>query len=385
MSQKTAVTLLEVAPRDGFQSIAEPLPTTEKIAVIEMLLDAGVTRMELGSFVSPKAIPQMADMAKIAAHFRGREGVRLSVLVPNAKGASLALDAGYGDLVFVVSVSGAPQSEQCPADRRPVARSASRDRLAIRRRRRGDPGRSRHRLRLPLRRNCSARRSAPRLRRGAEDRAEGGIRALRHDRSCRSANGRQAFRDGHGRGADRNGLGLPRARHLRHGRRQCAVCAFGRECPSSKARQRVSAAAPSRRARPAIRPRKTCTSPSRRAGSRQASIGRSFWRRRTASRRCRAARRPAISASCRASGHFRNGCVRGCRRQTAATDGLDRGRRSPGAIVSALPRPSGKMAAMTQAERPAPLPEGFTSSRCLPGRSGRAGSGRSSRRSCGSR
>ncbi|MCB8840380.1 hydroxymethylglutaryl-CoA lyase [Aurantimonas sp. VKM B-3413] len=105
MSHKTTVTLLEVAPRDGFQSIAEPLPTDEKIAVIEMLLDAGVTRMELGSFVSPKAIPQMADMAKIAEHFKGREGARLSVLVPNAKGASLALEAGYGDLVFVVSVS----------------------------------------------------------------------------------------------------------------------------------------------------------------------------------------------------------------------------------------------------------------------------------------
>ncbi|NDW02883.1 hydroxymethylglutaryl-CoA lyase [Jiella pacifica] len=100
-----SVTLLEVAPRDGFQSIAAPLPTGEKIAIAERLLDAGVTRMELGSFVSPKAIPQMADMAEIAAHFKGREGCRLSVLVPNAKGASLALAGGYRDLVFVVSVS----------------------------------------------------------------------------------------------------------------------------------------------------------------------------------------------------------------------------------------------------------------------------------------
>ena len=99
------VTLLEVAPRDGFQSIAEPLPTAEKIAIIEVLLQAGVKRMELGSFVSPKAIPQMADMAEIAQHFRDREGCRFSVLVPNAKGASLALASGYADLVFVVSVS----------------------------------------------------------------------------------------------------------------------------------------------------------------------------------------------------------------------------------------------------------------------------------------
>ncbi|NDV87892.1 hydroxymethylglutaryl-CoA lyase [Aurantimonas aggregata] len=100
-----SVEIVEVAPRDGFQSIAEPLPTAEKIAVIEGLLDAGITRMELGSFVSPKAIPQMADMAEIAAHFRGHAGARLSVLVPNAKGAELALQHGYPEIVFVVSVS----------------------------------------------------------------------------------------------------------------------------------------------------------------------------------------------------------------------------------------------------------------------------------------
>lgn len=99
------VDIVEVAPRDGFQSIAEPLPTGEKIAVIEGLIGAGVRRMELGSFVSPKAIPQMADMGEIAAVFRGRAGVRLAVLVPNAKGAELALRHGYPDLVFVLSAS----------------------------------------------------------------------------------------------------------------------------------------------------------------------------------------------------------------------------------------------------------------------------------------
>lgn len=99
------VTLLEVAPRDGLQSISEPLPTEEKIAVIEMLLSAGIRRMELGSFVSPRAIPQMADMKEIAAHFRDDERARLSVLVPNAKGAELANQSDYHDLVFVLSVS----------------------------------------------------------------------------------------------------------------------------------------------------------------------------------------------------------------------------------------------------------------------------------------
>lgn len=99
------VDIVEVAPRDGFQSIAAPLPTAAKIAVIEALIGAGVTRMELGSFVSPKAVPQMADMGEIAAAFRDRPGVRLAVLVPNAKGAEIALRHGCAELVFVLSVS----------------------------------------------------------------------------------------------------------------------------------------------------------------------------------------------------------------------------------------------------------------------------------------
>ena len=105
MTDQRSVTLLEVAPRDGFQSIAAPLPTADKIAAIEMLLASGISRMELGSFVSPRAIPQMADMADIAAHFRGRDGCAMSVLIPNVKGATLALANGFTDLVFVFSVS----------------------------------------------------------------------------------------------------------------------------------------------------------------------------------------------------------------------------------------------------------------------------------------
>lgn len=99
------ITLLEVAPRDGFQSIVAPLPTEEKIGIIELLIDAGIRRMEIGSFVSPRAIPQMADIGRIAAHFRDRDDCALSMLVPNVRGATMALEAGYRDLVFVLSVS----------------------------------------------------------------------------------------------------------------------------------------------------------------------------------------------------------------------------------------------------------------------------------------
>src|SRR5690606_4235664 len=67
--------------------------------------DAGFRRIEIGSFVSPKAVPQMADMPAIAAALREREEATLSVLVPNARGAELALANGCRSLVFVVSVS----------------------------------------------------------------------------------------------------------------------------------------------------------------------------------------------------------------------------------------------------------------------------------------
>lgn len=100
-----AVEIVEVAPRDGFQSIAQPLPTETKVALIEALLDAGFRRMEIGSFVSPRAVPQMADMPEIAEHFRNRPGLRLSALVPNCKGAERALEHGMSDLVFVFSAS----------------------------------------------------------------------------------------------------------------------------------------------------------------------------------------------------------------------------------------------------------------------------------------
>ncbi|TCP61862.1 hydroxymethylglutaryl-CoA lyase [Rhodovulum bhavnagarense] len=96
--------ICEVAPRDGFQSIAAPIATDEKIAIILDLIAAGCPRVEIGSFVSPRAVPQMADMAEIAAAVRGTPA-RLSALVPNVRGAENALAAGIDELVYVFSVS----------------------------------------------------------------------------------------------------------------------------------------------------------------------------------------------------------------------------------------------------------------------------------------
>ncbi|SDY64702.1 hydroxymethylglutaryl-CoA lyase [Citreimonas salinaria] len=104
MSEARMPRICEVAPRDGFQSIAQPLPTDEKIAIIRDLVAAGCPRVEIGSFVSPKAVPQMADMAEIAAAVKDLPA-RLCALVPNVRGAENAVEAGIGEVCYVFSVS----------------------------------------------------------------------------------------------------------------------------------------------------------------------------------------------------------------------------------------------------------------------------------------
>ncbi len=105
MAPASKIEIVEVAPRDGFQSISEPIGTQEKIEIVEGLIQTGLKRIELGSFVSPRAVPQMADMAEIAAHFKDDTRARFSVLVPNVKGAELALKNGLKEIVYVFSAS----------------------------------------------------------------------------------------------------------------------------------------------------------------------------------------------------------------------------------------------------------------------------------------
>lgn len=105
MTGSKAVTIHEVSPRDGLQSIAEPLPTETKIEVIQALISSGLKRIEIGSFVSPKAVPQMADMKAIAETFSDLDFVQPYVLVPNIRGAELALCSGIRNLVYVFSAS----------------------------------------------------------------------------------------------------------------------------------------------------------------------------------------------------------------------------------------------------------------------------------------
>lgn len=108
MSQNQPIEIVDVAPRDGFQAVKTPIPTARKIEVTKALVDANFNRVEVGAFVSPKAIPQMADTKDVhdaMAQYPPKTGLRLSTLVPNAIGAKNALEASISDLVFVLSAS----------------------------------------------------------------------------------------------------------------------------------------------------------------------------------------------------------------------------------------------------------------------------------------
>jgi hydroxymethylglutaryl-CoA lyase len=100
-----SVEIVEVAPRDGFQAVKPFIPTEAKIALIEELAACGFRRIEIGSFVSPKALPQMADTPEILERARLPAGLRVMALVPNARGLHLALEAGVKEISWVISVS----------------------------------------------------------------------------------------------------------------------------------------------------------------------------------------------------------------------------------------------------------------------------------------
>ena len=98
------LSLREVGPRDGLQN-EDPVPTAGKVALIDVLSQTGVSRIEAVSFVHPSAIPQMADADEVWASIARSEEVRYSALVPNPKGALRALNAGFAEIEVVVSAS----------------------------------------------------------------------------------------------------------------------------------------------------------------------------------------------------------------------------------------------------------------------------------------
>lgn len=99
------VLISEVGPRDGLQSVATTMPSIDKCAWIDALIASGVQEIEVGSFVSAKLLPQMADTADIVAHAITQPGVTVMALVPNLQGAEGALRAGVHKITIPVSAS----------------------------------------------------------------------------------------------------------------------------------------------------------------------------------------------------------------------------------------------------------------------------------------
>lgn len=96
---------MEVGPRDGFQSVGPFIPTATKISLVERLHAAGVRRMEVTSFVSSAALPQLSDAPEVLAAAISLDGLDAQVLVPTERNAERALAAGALHLAFVLSVS----------------------------------------------------------------------------------------------------------------------------------------------------------------------------------------------------------------------------------------------------------------------------------------
>ncbi len=100
-----AVILSEVAPRDGLQSIGAFVPTETKIALVRACYEAGLRRMEIGSFVSPRAVPQMADTGEVLKAAKQLAGLECTTLVPNRRGFEAAVNAGADRLGLFMSVT----------------------------------------------------------------------------------------------------------------------------------------------------------------------------------------------------------------------------------------------------------------------------------------
>ena len=95
----------EVGPRDGLQATSLVMPTQAKLDWVKALAAAGVPQIQVGSFVPPKLMPQLADTPELVAEARKMGGFSISVLVPNLRGAQNAIAAGVDQINFVMSVS----------------------------------------------------------------------------------------------------------------------------------------------------------------------------------------------------------------------------------------------------------------------------------------
>jgi len=105
MMPSGSIKLIEVGVRDGLQNEKKSVPTEVKLALINKLIDAGVSTVEATSFVSPKWVPQMADHKEIVAQLPFNQAVNFPVLTPNMKGFENAIAAGAKEVAVFAAAS----------------------------------------------------------------------------------------------------------------------------------------------------------------------------------------------------------------------------------------------------------------------------------------
>ncbi|WP_060485784.1 hydroxymethylglutaryl-CoA lyase [Pseudomonas sp. NBRC 111123] len=105
MPMPATVRLVEVGPRDGLQNEAQPISVADKVQLVDDLTNAGLSYIEVGSFVSPKWVPQMAGSAEVFAGIQQRTGVTYAALAPNLRGLEDALAAGVKEVAVFAAAS----------------------------------------------------------------------------------------------------------------------------------------------------------------------------------------------------------------------------------------------------------------------------------------
>jgi len=105
MTLPTHVRLIEVGPRDGLQNEAMPISVADKVQLVDALTDAGLGYIEVGSFVSPKWVPQMAGSADVFARIQHKPGVVYGALAPNLRGFEDAVAAGVKEVAVFAAAS----------------------------------------------------------------------------------------------------------------------------------------------------------------------------------------------------------------------------------------------------------------------------------------
>ncbi len=105
MAFPSTVSIVEVGPRDGLQNEKQILSVDDKVALINLLSETGLTRIEAGSFVSPKWVPQMADSGNVFNALTKKPGIQYSALTPNLKGLEAALEAGVDEIAVFGAAS----------------------------------------------------------------------------------------------------------------------------------------------------------------------------------------------------------------------------------------------------------------------------------------